>query len=244
MLAESYGPRATLRPTYFEFARAWWGEMLAAPQAFLWRQPFRERAIEDQVGPHVGGKRGVVLVHGFFCNRGIWNPLLLRLKRAGVPFIAVNLEPVLGSIDDYRQTISDAVARLTEATSAPPVIVSHSMGGLAVRAWLATLEDASAVHRVVTVASPHAGTRMARRSMARNVGQMRVGGEWLEDLWSREAPGTRAKFICFWGHCDNIVFPTRTATLPEADNRHLSATAHVQMALHPEVIATVLELAS
>ena len=166
------------------------------------------------------------------------------MKDSNVPFIAVNLEPIFGSIDDYRDTIAAAVATLTAATAQPPVVVAHSMGGLAVRAWLATLDDASAIHRVVTVASPHAGTRMARRSLALNIGEMRIGGDWLESLWSRESPSTRERFVCFWSHCDNIVFPTRTATLPEADNRHLPATAHVRMALHTEVIATVLELAA
>ena len=63
-----------------------------------------------------------------------------------------------------------------------------------------------------------------------------------KSLWTREPPSTRAKFVCFWSRCDNIVFPTRSATLPEADNRHLRATAHVQMALHPDVIDAVLRL--
>jgi hypothetical protein len=49
-----------------------------------------------------------------------------------------------------------------------------------------------------------------------------------------------AQFTCFYGHCDNIVFPTLTATLSGADNRHLAATAHIHMAYRPEVIAEVL----
>jgi hypothetical protein len=36
--------------------------------------------------------------------------------------------------------------------------------------------------------------------------------------------------------------PTRHATLPGADNRHLPATPHVQMAYHPAVVAEVLRL--
>jgi triacylglycerol lipase len=83
---------------------------------------------------------------------------------------------------------------------------------------------------------------LARHSFATNVAAMRIDSAWLKSLWSREPASTRAKFICFWSHCDNIVFPTRNATLPEADNRHLKATAHVQMALHPAVIVAVLEL--
>ena len=50
----------------------------------------------------------------------------------------------------------------------------------------------------------------------------------------------RARFVCFWSHCDNIVFPTRSATLPGADNRHLEATPHVRMVYHPDVFAEVM----
>lgn len=242
ILRHSYAPSDPLRPRIRELVTAWIGEVFAAPRVFLWRQPFFESEIVDQLDEFSRGRRGVVLVHGFFCNRAIWNPWLIRLKRQQVPFIAVNLEPVFGSIDDYRATIAAAVDRLRDATSLPPVIVAHSMGGLAVRAWLATRGDPAVVHRVVTIASPHAGTRLARRSVARNIAEMRIGSAWLADLSSRERSAARSRFICFWSHCDNIVFPTRSATLQEADNRHLPATAHVKMVRHPAPIDAVLEL--
>jgi triacylglycerol lipase len=242
ILRGSYDRDDPLRPSHVHLIAAWIGEIFAAPRAFLWRQPFFARAIPDDAAASSQARRGVVLVHGFFCNRGLWNPWLRRLQQAHIPFIAVNLEPVFGSINDYRDTIEAAVETLRQATSLAPIVVAHSMGGLAVRAWLATAPDASQAHRIVTIASPHAGTSMARRGYAANVAEMRVGSAWLSDLRSREPASTRSRFICFWSHCDNIVFPTRSAMLAEADNRHLEATAHVQMVLHPAVIEAVLEL--
>lgn len=242
LLRGSYDRADPLRPRIAQLIQAWIGEIFAAPRAFLWRQPFFSRDIADEFPATPQGGRGVVLVHGFFCNRGLWNPWLRRLREAHVPFIAVNLEPVFGSIEDYRETIAAAVETLRTATSLAPVVVAHSMGGLAVRTWLATQPDASAVHRIVTIASPHAGTRMARRGYAANIAQMRVGSVWLANLQARESDSTRNRFICFWSHCDNIVFPTRSAALVGADNRHLEATAHVQMVLHAAVIEAVLEL--
>ena len=241
LLWRSYERVDAFRPGFPELMTAWIGETFAAPRAFLWRQPFQSRRIPDR--PLASKpRRGVVLVHGFFCNRGLWNPWLDRFVQEQVPFIAVNLEPVFGTIDEYRDTIATAVQTLTRTTSLSPVVVAHSMGGLAVRAWLAAAGDASTIHRVVTIASPHSGTRLARHSFAANVASMRVDSPWLDALWTREPASTRAKFVCFWSHCDNIVFPTRSATLPEADNRHLRATAHVEMALHRDVIDAVLRL--
>ena len=59
---------------------------------------------------------------------------------------------------------------------------------------------------------------------------------------SAENAARRARFTCFYGHTDNVVFPASTATLAGADNRHLAGVAHVAMAFHPEVFDEVLRL--
>jgi triacylglycerol esterase/lipase EstA (alpha/beta hydrolase family) len=96
------------------------------------------------------------------------------------------------------------------------------------------------MHRLVTVATPHSGTRLGGRGRGANVGQMQIGSDWLAQLAAREPAELRARFVCFWSHCDNIVFPTRSATLPGADNRHLEATPHVRMVYHADVFAEVM----
>lgn len=238
-LRSSYADDDDARPRLAQLIRAWVQEVTAAPRVFLWRQPFRWRSEPDHLPPTAQGRRGVLLVHGFFCNRGLWNRWLRRLRREDVPFIAVSLEPVFGSIDDYLQTIALAMDRLQQATGLAPVIVAHSMGGLAARAWLAAQPDAP-LHRLVTIASPHAGTRLGAHGRGANINQMRMGSDWLAQLAGREGAASRARFTCFWSHCDNIVFPTRNATLPGADNRHLAVTPHVQMVDHPAVFEEVL----
>ena len=77
--------------------------------------PFAAGAGPTTCPPTAQGRRGVLLVHGFVCNRGMWNPWLAAPARAqGVPFVAVNLEPVFGSIDDYVAIIEAAVQRLEQ----------------------------------------------------------------------------------------------------------------------------------
>jgi triacylglycerol esterase/lipase EstA (alpha/beta hydrolase family) len=201
-----------------------------APQVFCWRQPFFSHRWPDHLPPGVQGRRGVLLVHGFVCNRGLWNPWLQRLHAQGVPFIAVNLEPVFGSIDDYIGILEQAVRRLEQATGEAPVIVAHSMGGLAVRRWWAEHGDEARVHHVLTIGTPHRGTWLARFAVTRNARQMQQISRWLQTLAARE-PATRAeRFTCFYSHCDNIVFPPATATLAGADNRHIAGVPHVHMA--------------
>ena len=227
------------RATAGDLLRAWRGEVAAAWRVFSRDQPFFADAEPDL--PGMSDRTGVLLVHGYFCNRGVWRPWLRRFRALDVPCTALTLEPAFGAIDTWVPSIDAAVAALQQRTGRPPVIVAHSMGGLATRAWLAATPGASTqVRHVVTVGTPHHGTWLARFGHTRNARQMRIGGPWLAALAQSPTAAPGALFTCFFGHADNIVFPARTATLPGADNRHLAGVAHVAMLEHPAVWAEVL----
>jgi triacylglycerol lipase len=221
---------------------AWWRETLTAFAVFNWRQPFRAGAVPDHLDGPVQGRRAVILLHGFFCNRGLWNPWMQKLRRLGVPYVAITLEPAFGGIDAYVPLIDAAVARAHGATGLPPLIVGHSMGGVAVRAWLRAQGHAgeNRIAGVITIGSPHGGTLTARFSRAANARQMRVGSAWLADLSDAETASQRAMFTCFYSHCDNIVMPASSAALAGAVNRHLEGEPHVAMAFAPQVLGEVL----
>lgn len=241
LLARSRGGDPAPRASAGQMLRAWWGEVCYAPCVFCWRQPFRATAEPDCTGPQSLGRCGVVFVHGFVCNRALWNPWMARLRKQGVPFSAVNLEPVFGSIDDYPPVIEAAVQCIESATGLAPVIVAHSMGGLAVRAWLAAFAADARVKRVITIGTPHGGTWLARFALTPNGLQMRQQSPWLRQMAAQETSQRRARFTCYYGHCDNIVFPASTAALIGADNRHLEATAHVHMAGVETIFEEVLQ---
>lgn len=229
------------QPSARQLLRAWWLETRMGWQVFGWRQPFRSAAVADRVtaGSFVPGRCGVVLVHGFVCNRGFWNPWLTQLRQAGHPFIAVNLEPVFGSIDDYAAMLDAAVREMAAASGRPPVLVCHSMGGLAARAWLRTAADAHVAH-VITIGSPHGGTWLGRFSRTANGRQMHLGSGWVGTLGSSESVERRARFTCWYSNCDNVVFPASTATLAGADNRLVPGAPHVALAFHHEVMRASL----
>jgi triacylglycerol lipase len=230
-------------PTPRALLAAWWGEVITGLRVFGWRQPFRSSAVPDHL-PSTSTRRGVLLIHGFVCNRGLWNPWMHELRGSGTPYLAINLEPVLGSIDRYVPTIEAAVAKLERATQRAPIVVAHSMGGLAVRAWLRDHDADHRVHSVVTIGTPHAGTSMARFALSTNTRQMREGGPWLRSLASRESVARRRLFTCYFGHCDNIVFPAHNATLPDAANHHVPGMAHVHLAFHRPILDDVINRAA
>lgn len=234
----------TPQPSWGMLVKAWLGETLMAPRVFCWRQPFRSHAFSDEQALHsaTAGRRGVVFVHGFFCNRGFWAPWLKQLQGTGHAYVAVNLEPVFSSIDGYVPIIEAAVQRVTAVTGLPPLLVCHSMGGLAARAWLKAMKSEDRIYHVVTIGTPHRGTWLARFSRGANGRQMQLAGNWQQALDADMPAHRHSLFTCWYSNCDNIVFPCATATLPGADNRLVHAAAHVQLAFLPDVMQATLAM--
>ena len=237
------GDSAAPRPSFAQVLRAWWREVLTAHAVFGWHQPFRSQQHPDTIdAPDARGRRAVVLVHGYLCNRGLWNRWVTRLNAARVPYIAITMEPPFASIDGYAAAIDAAIARATAATGVPPLLVGHSMGGVAIRAWwrsMGALAD-QRVHSAITIGSPHQGTFTARLARGVNARQMRLRGDWLADLATAEGESRNRRFTCFFSHCDNIVMPASAAMLPGADNRHVAGEPHVALAFAPDVIDEAL----
>lgn len=206
-------------PGWAQLLRAWVLEVWASERSFGWRQPWRTQAEPDHLP--AGAEAAVLLVHGFSCNRAFWNPWMARLRRqGGVAFIAPSLEPPFGSIDAYADAIDADVQRLRALTGRMPLIVAHSMGGLAVRAWWRRHGGAQ-VPRVITLGTPHAGTLMAAFSPAVNARQMRRHSGWTQAL------PLLPRLDCIWTPCDPLVMPATTAVQPGAAAHRVDAVGHV-----------------
>jgi pimeloyl-ACP methyl ester carboxylesterase len=230
-----------------QWLQAWLRETRVAPRVFAWQQPFRWRALPDSTEAGVAGAAPAVLIHGFVCNRGFWLPWMALMRARGMPYVSVNLEPVFGPIDDCVERVERAVRRAEQLGCGRPLLVCHSMGGLAARAWLASRAGHRArVAGVITIGSPHLGTWLAHFSHLDNGRQMQPGGPWLKALaqTEREQLGGAAYhgFTCWYANTDNIVFPAGNAMLPGADNRHVPGAAHVDLAFHPRVMTESLAM--
>ncbi|QXL83584.1 triacylglycerol lipase [Comamonas sp. NLF-1-9] len=236
VLAARAACRGASRPTAGDWLRAWWHEGQWAARVFGWWQPWREQALPDCLQPSHPG-RGMVLVHGFGCNRAFWTPWLRRLRREGRACVAVNLQPPLADIDRYAAAIDLAVREVSAASGCAPLVVAHSMGGLAVRAWLHANPGADArIYRVVTLGTPHHGTPAARWGLGANARQMRPASAWLQTLAASETAPRRALFICWQSDCDNVVYPLGTALLGGGEAHTVRGVGHVQLAFEPRVV--------
>ncbi len=234
---------AALRASWRDVIKSWLMETLLVVRVFCWYMAFTSNRFPDQLDDAFSqrGRRGVVFIHGFVCNRGIWMPWLRKLTHSRRAFVAVNLTPVFASIDRYVDAIDQAVRKVTLTTGKRPLVVCHSMGGLAVRGWLRASPGADArVHHIITIGSPHQGTWLSRLPIPRNAQQMAIGSGWLKKLASAEPASRYQLFTCYYSNCDNIVFPASKATLPGAQNRHMPGIAHVALAFDQTVISESL----
>jgi len=217
-------------------------ELSARAVSFNWSQPFARWAMGAE--PAGGGGAGppIVLVHGFFSNRGMWLKFRARLAAAGLgPVYAVTVGPPTTSIDEMADQLSRRIDEICRATGAGKiVVVAHSMGGLITRAYMARRGSGS-IYKFITLGSPHQGTRLARLGLFECAQQMREGGPWLRALAQKEAENPPAvATLSIYTVNDDLVYPPETSALAWAENVPVSAVGHVGLLFSASVANRVI----
>lgn len=213
------------------------GEFWAGFVVFLFRQPWAHQAPGVWPATAAPKRIPVVLVHGYMCNHRLWDTIATELRARGHDVMAVDMEPLFASIDDYAPTLESAVqALLAHSGQQQVALVGHSMGGLAIRAWLRARGTAR-VARVITLGTPHAGTQVPQHFSTPNGRQMAWGSAWLRALAESETRAVLQLFRIALTPQDNIVYPQRAQVLQGVTPTVFEGIGHVQMCLDPEVIA-------
>lgn len=187
------------------------------------------------------GQIPLLLIHGYNCNRGFWWWLKPRLEAHGGGVATLTLEPLHGDIDGYAEQVAQAVNRLCQATGASQVmLVGHSMGGLAARAYLRRYGELR-VARLITLGTPHRGSLLAHLGIGRNARQMEPGSAWLRELAQTPLP---VPCVAIYSCHDNYVMPQLNARLESAENVALPGVGHLAMSISPVVLEALLAAAA
>ena len=221
----------------------WWraiaGESWAIYRLLVWSMPWARSASQLRTPTAPLTKVPVLLVHGYCCNYGVWRYVAARLQALGHTVLAINLEPLFCSIDDYAPQVEQAVAQLRAQTGQQRVaVVGHSMGGLVIRAWMRAYGDTQ-VAVAVTLGSPHQGTQITPHAKLPNARQMVWANDWLQALQANESPHRRALLRIALTAQDAIVFPQIAQTLPGVDSKVFSGIGHLQLCTDADVFAWI-----
>lgn len=184
----------------------------------------------------------VLLIPGYFCNRGCWLVFARMLRRLGPTNIyTIDPKPMAGDIRDFAQQVADKVDAILSATRAQQVsLVGHSMGGLIARYYIDRLGGARKVNVCVTIGSPHHGTLLSRLAPGTNGKQMRPGSEFLADLNRLEHVSKGTWFVSIWSTLDNMCVPPTSSILGgNAENISLDHMGHLAMLCSPNVAKLV-----
>ena len=187
------------------------------------------------------GRLPLLLIHGYLANRGFWYWIRKRLELRGWVVATLTLEPTYADIDTYADLIAKRIETVLAETGAEKVIlIGHSMGGLASRACLRKY-GSRYVAGLITLGTPHHGSRLASIGWGMNGKQMRPGSAWLELLNVVEA-GYLPDTVAVFSYGDNFVMPQENARLERARNIAVPAIGHVGMAISPAFINTLIEV--
>ena len=216
-------------------------ELRARVISFNWSQAFVHWAMgNDPVGADNGVP--ILLVHGFFSNRGMWVSFRKRLAAANLgPVYTVTLEPLNGSIDAMAFALEKRIEEIARETGREKiVVVAHSMGGLVARAYMAQAA-ANRIARFITLGAPHHGSRIASLGLFECAQQMRYQSPWIEMLEDMEAASLPdVPTLSIYTLNDDLAYPPESSVLEWAENVPVSAVGHVGLMFSEPVAKRVI----
>ena len=199
----------------------------------------------------------VLLLHGFFQTRNIWDAMEARLRRAGFGVISLNLGGLMWrfntkSIVKQAEFLYAKMEKICKNHNIDRFhIIGHSMGGLVARHYVQHCGGDKRVQSLITLGSPHHGTPTALLG----VGLMGLGllsvsplqmlpkSKLIRKLQEEDFPEhiplisifSRQDIICPWW-CSVL---RNEKQHPSIKNYQLRGIGHSELTYHPHVFRLV-----
>jgi triacylglycerol lipase len=186
----------------------------------------------------------VVLVHGLVDNRSVFAVMGRSLRRRGFAHVrSWNYSPLLRDVETAAAALGAQIERICAETGHERVhVVGHSLGGLVARYLVQRLGGDRRVETLVTLGTPHTGTRWAHLLPTPLVRQLRPGSPLLAEL-AAPATGCRTRVTAVYSDLDQMVVP---ATAGRCDHPDLGArnvlvrgVGHMSLPIHRTVVDEV-----
>lgn len=221
-------------------ARLFLREYVVLTALYVLFHPFEKWFVRRPQSVAAQVKLPVILIHGIYCNAASWWWMRRKLA-ANVPnpIYTLDVEPPWGSIDDFARQLARFIDQVCAENGAQQVVlVGHSMGGMVSRACLTLPGMAPRVTKLVTIGSPHHGSRHANLALGADGRELRLESEWMTRLNANPA-STAAPIVAIYTRHDNFVAPQESCLLPAARMVPLDGVGHLSMLFSAEVARVV-----
>jgi triacylglycerol lipase len=211
---------------------------MALYPASFWRKWWEPRLDPDCPAPPV------ILVHGLYHNVSAWTIYRRWLAAAGFSNI------VLLGYSSWNQSFHALVKRLEQMIAQveerfpdkPPILIGHSLGGLLARACVQSQKGPSHVGGVITLGTPHQGSKMAALGLGKLAKSIRYRGPLIQEL---ESGAEKADVTCvaLYSPIDNMVLPSPAlqTTCPGWIHQEVAPISHVAMLFHKPTAKLTIE---
>lgn len=201
---------------------------------FGWSQPQIPEANSSAKPP-------VILLHGLFQNRSCLFWLQHRLKAVGYQnVISINTPPwrdMEASTEALAKKVDELRIKLKVETV---ILIGHSMGGMIARNYVQNRGGSAYVDAMVTLGSPHHGSKLAPFALSSMGKSLLPGSAFLTKFNSTPWPETTPATSIYTRY-DNIVLPVESAKMEGAKQVELDGMGHTALLFHPRSLQTVIE---
>ena len=154
-----------------------------------------------------------------------------RLRDDGWTDSVALRSPLLGAdLHAAARSVQRGVERAVATDPARRVIlVAHGTGGLVCRAYLRWCDGVGRVDKLVTLASPHGGSKLYALAMNRLLWELRPESEVLRDLADDDPIPRTVECTAIYSSFDLSILPSRLAYYPGAGNIEVEGVGHFSM---------------
>jgi triacylglycerol lipase len=184
----------------------------------------------------------VVLVPGIHDDDRKLTRIRNALHAAGrQAVVIISPQPSDGSVPLDALAVQLAARIAASFEPAQPLdFFGFSMGGLIIRSYLQQLGGLDRAQRLVTLATPHQGSRWAHASRCPACTQMQPGSAFLVELNRRLDMLHQVDFTSIWTPFDLIIVPQRSSVLPVGRMVRVLSPMHGLLPYDPRVVQTVV----
>ena len=179
-------------------------------------------AFPNRAAAHSTADRAVIFVHGFMAAGPVFDPMRAHVEAtAAVETFGLTYGPL-----ETFERIAERLGALATLTGhgRPITIVGHSLGGLLARWYVQELggsvDQGGKVDRIVTIASPHAGTRRARFAPGSLGAALRPDSPMLATLREGRSKAAKVAHVAIVAGRDRMISPPESAGAIEGADVH------------------------